>query len=513
MIAIYTRKSIYSDKSDSVKNQEQMCLDFIRIRKPNEPTTTYTDEGFTGANTDRPNLNRLIQDIRAGKIDTLVVYQLDRLSRSVRDFAVIFDLLEEHKVAFLSVKESIDTSSPIGKAMMYITTVFAQMERETISQRVADNLQGLAKQGFWTGGNPPIGYIREKVIVDGKKHTTIIPSESAEDVKRIYRDFLQNEYSLTGMQTVYKNQRIKTQNGAFFSSSQLYKILTCPFYVPATPEVYDFYSDKGCKMIDSRDTWTGETAVMIYGRTTERNKKHQLCSPSEWMVCKGKHEPIIDVETWLNAQKQLQKNVFIRQGKYPPPLLKGVLRCKECGCLMQVSRKHYGEKMVSYYYCVKRSRQGSCTMSQIRTDKLDDLVLDVLKKIDLDPNCITKYIQKPSAEKPDIKKIEKQIRQKEKQANNLVNALSNATDSARIRLISALNDLDKEIIELNRKRENCLDSLRNILDSEDEKQQKVAEIQSMVRNLDKLPPERLNQLCKNIIQECTFDGQELFLRL
>lgn len=512
MIAIYCRKSIYSDKSDSVKNQEQMCLDFIKLRFPDAETITYTDEGFTGANTTRPNLNRLIADIRAEKVNALVVYQLDRLSRSVRDFAEIYDLLEKHKVSFLSVKENLDTSSPMGKAMMYITTVFAQMERETIAQRVTDNMQGLAKQGWWTGGNPPVGFRREKITVDEKKHTTIVPDQT-DYVRKIYQDFLQNNWSLQNMETVYKHLGIKTHTGAFFSSSQLHKILSCPYYVQATSEVYDYYTSLGCIMADSRTEWNGSSAVMVYGRTTERNKKHTTTPASEWIVCKGKHDYIIDAETWLNAQKRFKKNTFCKQGKYPPPLLKGVLKCKSCGCTMQVSRKHYGDKLLSYYYCKTRSRSGQCTMSQIRCDKLDSLVLDAFKQIAIDDSVIDKYtmIRKDSAE--DIKQIEKQILQKEKKINNLVSALEEATPSAQKRLISVLNSLDKEIIELNRKLENCRSERGLQTDYATEKRKKSQAIKDMIQNLDKLPPEQLNQLARSVILECSFDGKELFLRL
>lgn len=512
MIAIYCRKSIYSDKSDSVKNQEQMCLDFIRLKYPDAETTTYTDEGFTGSDTHRPHLNRLICDIRQEKIKTLVVYQLDRLSRSVRDFAEIYDLLEKHHVSFLSVKENLDTSSPIGRAMTMIIMVFAQMEREQIAERVTDHLQELAKQGYWVSGNPPIGYRREKVIVDGKKHTTIVP-DSAEYVQNIFRDFLQNNYSLQSMETAYKREGIKTHTGSFFSTSQLHKILTCPYYVEATAEVYDYFCAKGCMMLDSRSDWCGSQGVMVYGRTTEKNKKHEVQPASAWLVCKGKHEAIISAETFLNAQKQLQKNVFIRQSKYAPPLLKGVLRCKFCGCLMQVSRKHYGNKMSSYYYCITRSRKGTCKMSQINCQKLDALVLDAFKQISIDDSVIQKYLPKTEQKQDDAKKLEKQIAQKEKKISNLLNALEDATPTAQKRLISALNNLDREIITLNEKLRICRDSAVLASDSEAKNKQKVQEIRNMIDHLEELPPEQLNQFAKSVISECYFDGKELFLRL
>lgn len=510
--AIYCRKSIYSDKSDSVKNQEQMCMDFVNMRFNGAEFSVYTDEGFTGANTNRPHLNRLICDIRQDKIECLVVYQLDRLSRSVKDFATIYDILEEHSVTFLSLKENLDTSTPIGKAMMYITMVFAQMERETIAERVTDNMKGLAKQGFWTGGKPPIGYRAEKAIIDGKKHSVIVP-DNPQYVQNIFADFLENNWSLTAMQTAYKHDGIRTVNGAFFSTSQLHKVLSNPYYVTATEKVFDYFKSLGCIMADSRSEWDGSSGVMVYGRSTEKNKKHELQPPGRWIVCKGIHEPIIDAETWLNAQKRLKKNIFNKQGKYPPPLLKGVLRCKECGCLMQVSRKHYNGKLISYYYCNTRAKQGNCTMSQIRCDKLDDLVIEEFKRITLDDSVIEKYLPQKTEQKTDLKKLEKQIASKEKQINNLMESLAEATPTARNRLISALNKLDKEITELNGKMEICRSEAHQILDSEQKKEDAVEAIKDIVRNIDRLSPEALNRIAKEVIVECTFDGKELFLCL
>ena len=128
----YGRKSVFSDKSDSINNQFRMCREHCEARFPGQidSWTEFSDEAFTGANTDRPGLQRMLAEIRAGSCDVLVVYQLDRLSRDVRDFSNLYSLLEDHSVKFLSVKESIDTSTPIGRAMMYVTAVFAQMERK-----------------------------------------------------------------------------------------------------------------------------------------------------------------------------------------------------------------------------------------------------------------------------------------------------------------------------------------------------------------------------------------------
>ena len=194
--ATYTRKSVYSDKSDSVSNQERMCREYVDMKFAGliDNFHVYQDEGFTGANTDRPGLKRLMEDVDHGIVDALVVYQLDRISRDVRDFSNIYATLEEKHVMFLSIKENIDTATPIGKAMMMVTMVFAQMERETIAARVTDNMIGLAKKGYWTGGNPPYGYVRQRIEVNGKSHVTIVPDpDAAKYVEGIFDTFLNNK--------------------------------------------------------------------------------------------------------------------------------------------------------------------------------------------------------------------------------------------------------------------------------------------------------------------------------
>ena len=213
IFANYGRKSIYSDTSDSIDNQFRMSREYAELHFPGQIDSflQYSDEDFTGANTDRPDLQRLLSDIEHGQIDVLIVYQLDRLSRDVRDFANIYAVLEEHHVNFISLKESIDTTTPIGRAMMYVTVVFAQMERETIAARVRDNMIGLAKKGYWTGGNPPRGYVRERIVVDGKKHVIIIPDpEGVAYVMNIVDTFLNGDFSLQGLETYFKNNHIRT---------------------------------------------------------------------------------------------------------------------------------------------------------------------------------------------------------------------------------------------------------------------------------------------------------------
>ena len=152
-VAIYSRKSKFTGKGDSIENQIEMCKEYITntIGKDIE-FTIYEDEGFSGGNLDRPRFKKLMAAIKSKKFDILVCYRLDRISRNVADFSSTLEVLQSNNCSFISIKEQFDTSSPMGRAMIYIASVFAQLERETIAERVKDNMLELAKNGKWTGG-------------------------------------------------------------------------------------------------------------------------------------------------------------------------------------------------------------------------------------------------------------------------------------------------------------------------------------------------------------------------
>ena len=168
MIAIYARQSV--DKKDSISIQTQIdtCRDQIGSTGfCEQPVREYADKGYSGKNTDRPQFQAMMQDICKGIISVVVVYRLDRCSRSVVDFANFIQTLKKHGTDFISCSEKFDTSSPMGRAMMDISMVFAQMERETIQQRVTDAYRDRSRQGFYMGGPAPYGYEAEEIILNG----------------------------------------------------------------------------------------------------------------------------------------------------------------------------------------------------------------------------------------------------------------------------------------------------------------------------------------------------------
>lgn len=152
-IAIYSRKSRFTGKGESIENQIELCRAYINKNYLNPNIFIYEDEGFSAATTERPQFKKLLSDSKNKKFDVLVCYRIDRVSRNIADFSRIINDFVSRGIDFVSIKEQFDTSTPMGRAMMYIASVFAQLERETIAERIRDNMMELAKMGRWLGGD------------------------------------------------------------------------------------------------------------------------------------------------------------------------------------------------------------------------------------------------------------------------------------------------------------------------------------------------------------------------
>ena len=228
-IAIYTRKSKATNKGESIENQINLCKNYIsKIFLEDEvKIEIYNEgEGFSGGDSTRKKFNELIQDAKKGKYNVLICYRLDRVARSVADFSDLIEELNRNNISFISVKEQFDTTTPMGRAMMYIASVFAQLEREIGAERIRDNMRELAKTGRWLGGTTPTGYesvgfelmnVKEynennEVVTKVKKAFMLKKiDEEIYTVKTLFQKFL-NLKSLTALETYALNNNIKTKN-------------------------------------------------------------------------------------------------------------------------------------------------------------------------------------------------------------------------------------------------------------------------------------------------------------
>ena len=189
--AIYTRKSSeegLEQEFNSLQAQSEACEAYIRSQRHEGWTlarTRYDDGGFSGGNTERPALQRLLADIRGGRIDIIVVYKVDRLTRSLADFARLVEIFDAQGVSFVSVTQQFNTTSSMGRLTLNVLLSFAQFEREVTGERIRDKIAASKKKGMWMGGNVPLGF-------DASERTLVINPTEAETVRRIfalYREF------------------------------------------------------------------------------------------------------------------------------------------------------------------------------------------------------------------------------------------------------------------------------------------------------------------------------------
>lgn len=471
-IAIYSRKSKYTGKGDSIGNQVQMCKDYIACHFPNEEHEffEYEDEGFTGAVIDRPQFKNLMKDIETKKFDALICYRLDRISRTVDDFSSTLNLIQSYGTDFISIKEQFDTTTSMGRAMIYIASVFAQLERETIAERVRDNMMELAKNGKWSGGKLPLGYTSESTTFtdeegNERKSVKLVPNnEELKLVKLIYDTYLK-EGSLHKTEVYFTKNNIKSKSGTLLEKTSLKVILQNPIYVKSTEKVLNYLDKDGWNVYGTPD---GESGILSYNKTKSiiKNGKYVKVNKDkeEWIAAVSNFPGIIDDETWIKVQEQFKDNtnLFPRLGKTNNALLTGKLRCAHCNSYMYVIHgrvsKKTGEKFY-YYSCSlkKRSKGSLCSCKNIKADKIEEAVLKTLETLGGDKKVFLKSLlnnlssNHTSELKTKKLSIEKQITDKNKILTGLLDKLALAPDISdiimtRIKLIKdELKDLDFEL--------------------------------------------------------------------
>ncbi len=522
IIACYGRKSIYSDKSDSTDVQYKFAEEYCKSHYTDFVLTRYEDEGYTGANTDRPDYNRLLANVIAKQINVVVCYKIDRISRNVSDFSDFFAILSKHNVEFVSIKEQIDTSTPLGRAMMYICSVFAQMERETIAERIKDNMLELSKSGKWAGGKAPVGFKRERVTIGNKTHTVLAANpDEIPFLNMIIDMFLDGNYSLNGLETYFRKNGIKSLEGKYLSASQLYIMLKNPHYAAADHATLDYFKSLGCTIGCDESKFTGEYGIMAYGRTSGGKKKaHMINPPEKWIISVGLHRPIISSEKWLSVQKRFGNNAINKTRKYKIGILKGILRCS-CGYLMRVQHKadKTYNKTYDSYFCQNRNRRGVeyCDRSFTHVEILDTAVIDILKSIALDKSIIDNYVYEDNTANVHFRsraEIQKSISKIQLKINNLTATLgANAESTAAKYLIQEIEKLDKDLVglkyeliesELNEHKQNK---------AREDAENKYETVCYIVKNLESLEYDELNGLIKELIKECIWDGVSLKIKL
>jgi site-specific DNA recombinase len=352
--AIYTRKS----------SEEGLDLEFNSLDAQRESGEAYIasqqhegwvclpdrydDGGFSGGNMDRPALARLLADIKAGKVDCVVVYKVDRLSRSLMDFSRIVETFDQHKVSFVSVTQQFNTTHSMGRLTLNILLSFAQFEREIIGERIRDKIAAQRRKGKWAGGVPILGYDVDRTNASPK---LVANADEALQVRRIFAMYLElgtltpvvEELTRRG----WKNKTWLTKSGLVkggrpFDRCSLYLLLTNPLYV---------------------------------GKIKHKTEIYQ-----------GEHEPLVSVDVFQKVQSTLQQHGSGR-GNYllnkHGALLKGLVVCHHCGRVMTHTYAISGSKRYRYYTCTKAIKSGwkNCPTKAVPAGELEAAVVDEIRCI------------------------------------------------------------------------------------------------------------------------------------
>ena len=400
LFAIYSRKSKYTGKGESVENQIQLCKEYATkyLNAAENDIAVYEDEGFSGGNTKRPEFQKLLNDVKQKKISTLICYRLDRISRNVADFSSILELLIANNVNFVSIRESFDTSTPMGKAMVYISSVFAQLERETLAERIRDNMYELAKTGRWLGGAAPLGYYSKQVAYTdesgkNRKYNVLdtLPDES-QTISLLFNEFVKLG-SISKLQKFAYTHVLKSSNGKDFHINCLKGLLSNPVYCVADDAAYDYLTDKGIEIFSDKSEFDGACGLACYNKTSKDNKK--ITRPkdySEWIIAAGKHKGIVPSDIWIKAQNIIMdnRNKAIRQVRNPKALLSGLLFCKHCGAHLRPkysnSKGTADDDRIYYYICEmkEKSKKTRCDAPNVNGNFLDEAFLEQLHQMALD---------------------------------------------------------------------------------------------------------------------------------
>lgn len=373
MDAIYARQSVEKADSLSIQGQIDLCR-----REAGEEYRVYQDRGYSGKNTNRPAFQRLLEDVEKGLIQKIIVYRLDRFSRSIADFGRLWEILNQHKVEFVSITESFDTTTPMGRAMLHIIMVFAQLERETTAERVRDNYYQRVKLGSWPGGPAPYGFSLGKLSdADGRLAPGLIPNECAAIVEQIFTAYAQADATLGSVARSLNAQQIPGPKRATWDNVTLSRILHSPLYVMADENVYLYYQAKGLVCSNSMEDFDGLHAGMIVGKRNRSAGKYQ--DLKEQQVSLASHCGLISSDVWLSCQYKLDDNRKLGgSGRGKHTWLSGLLKCAQCGYSIKVNR----DKDKYYLVCSGRSNLGLCDSSiRVNIRELESAVETELSRL------------------------------------------------------------------------------------------------------------------------------------
>ena len=535
LAAIYTRKSRATEMGESIENQIARCIALCESK--GWGYIVYVDYDYSGGNTDRPDFHEMMKKIRNNKFDHVVVYHIYRFARNMKDFTVIMDELQTLEIGFISISQDFDTSSPMGRAAMYMTAVFGQLGREDTAMQVRDNMIYLASKGRWNGGPVPYGFNTYSELIDyrndeGKKKVTYLVKNKEESkiINEFYKWYLTPEGSIRSVVTKANELGYKTKNNAYWSHNQVSRILQNPLYCIDDIDSYNYFKNyTEVNIVNNKKDYNGENGLMYYNRRKPYKKTTRLRDESEWILAIGEHKGFIPGEIFARVQIKLAKNKrkAPRTGQSKNSPLVGLVKCGRCGASMSVfsSAKDYKNRQKGYYHyfrCITREQKARvlCDNNNVRADKLEDLVVKHITSL-LNNNKSLKSILEatnndienrkvPLTTKKD--KIQSELDSIDNEIDNLVEALSkNVLPELVIK--RKYKELEEKKVELRNELEKISAELNNNYVESYDFDIVMKYIKDFKNTYEYLNFEEKKKLLNSIIKEISIDKNKVKLTL
>ena len=480
--AIYTRKS----------HEEGLELEFNSLDAQRETgeayiasqqhegwvclQTRYNDGGYSGGDMERPALQRLLEDIQAGKVDCVVIYKLDRLSRSLLDFARIMEIFDQHEVSFVSVTQQFNTATSMGRLMLNILLSFAQFEREIIGERIRDKIAAQRRKGKWAGGIPVLGYDVDR---SGHSPKLVINATEAARVREIFDLYRRHGSLLAVVEELerrgWTNKEWLTRKGHRrggrpFEKSSLHALLTNPIYAGRVKHNTEFFE--------------------------------------------GEHEAIIPKEAFREVQARLKQNnrtggAEVRNKH--AALLKGRLVCKACERAMVHTFTARGRKRYRYYTCSRAIQSGyqTCPSPSLRAPEIESVVVDQIRCIATDRKLKAEVLrQAESYAKEELARLRLERTQLERELSRHHREIRQAVTNPDGIATTLISDLQNRISEAERRMPELAEEIAAAENDQLTKEDVDAAFGDFDNLWDALSPREQSQLVGLLISQVGFDPED-----
>lgn len=437
---IYARQSV--DKRDSISIETQ--INDCKKKLDTENYRTFYDKGYSGKSTNRPHFQEMMNEVRKGIVSKIIIYKFDRISRSLIDFLSMQQEFSEYGVKLVSCSEDFDTSTQVGKMILNILMMFAEMERENIQQRIKDNYYARGEKGFYLGGCAPYGYNKTETTVEGLKTYTFEENKEESSVlKKIFNDYINGKSMSEIARNLNKNNIISKRNRPW-SETSVSRMLRNPVYVKANADIYNYLQGLGGTMTNPIEDYTSGFGCYVYG-TAEKRKGAKFTNLKNDYVSLGLHKGIIEPTLWLNVQNLINKKKnHSNLGTGSLSWLQGLVKCK-CGyiCYIKKYKNSYSDTVYKYLYCRGR-KNDSCPYpkTMLAVKDLEDIAeAEILSR--LEELKALKNVQVVH-DTPEINELKIQLSNIEKKIENIIEHIAEGTDVSVAYLNKHIGKLDSE---------------------------------------------------------------------